>query len=195
MELIDAGEDTVVAVERFAGCAKLSGVETDQTAGEVFTLRNGKIARGREYLTREQALEAAAWPTTQENMETLRRGYRAFTRGDLAAVTHLVTPDVEWGATSFPGIESVYRGHEGMQRWMGTIRSAWVTFEVTLDEVLHDGGDLVVVAERVRGRGRESDAEVEMCVYSTYWFEEGRLRKRSVFADRRRALEAAGLSE
>ena len=38
LELIDAGEDTVVAVERFGGRAKLSGVETDQTAGEVFTV-------------------------------------------------------------------------------------------------------------------------------------------------------------
>jgi len=193
VELIDAGEHTVVAVERFAGCAKLSGVATDQTVGEVFTLRNGRIARGREYLTRDEALEAAAWPTTQENVETLRRGYRAFTRGDMAAITHLVTPDVEWGATAFPGIERLYRGHDGMRRWMDDIRSAWAKFEVTLDEVLHDGGDLVVVVERVSGRGRGSDAEVEMCVFSTYWFEEGRLRKRSVFSDRRGALEAAGL--
>ncbi len=30
VELIDAGGDTVVAVERFGGRAKLSGVETDQ---------------------------------------------------------------------------------------------------------------------------------------------------------------------
>ena len=59
VELIDAGEDTVVAVERFGGRAKLSGVETDQIIGDVITIRNGKIARGHEYPTREQALEAA----------------------------------------------------------------------------------------------------------------------------------------
>jgi ketosteroid isomerase-like protein len=59
VELIDAGEDTVVVVERFGGRAKLSGVETDQTIGDVVTIRNGKIARGHEYPTREQALEAA----------------------------------------------------------------------------------------------------------------------------------------
>ena len=153
------------------------------------------IARGREYLTREEALQAAAWPIAQENVETLVRGYRAFTRGDRTAVTHLATPDVEWGATPFPGIESVYRGPDAMQRWMDAIRSAWAKFEVTLDEVLHDGGDLVVVVERVRGRGRESDAEVEMSVFSAYWFEEGKVRKRSVFADGKAALEAAGLRE
>ena len=59
VELIDAGEETVVAVERFGGRAKLSGVETDQTTGVVFTIREGKIARCREYATRAEALEAA----------------------------------------------------------------------------------------------------------------------------------------
>ena len=59
VELIDAGEAAVVAVERFGGRAKLSGVETDQTCGVVFTLRDGKIARCREYATRDEALEAA----------------------------------------------------------------------------------------------------------------------------------------
>ena len=59
VELIDAGEDTVVVIERFGGRAKLSGVETDQLLGNVFTIRDGKIARGREYATLEQALEAA----------------------------------------------------------------------------------------------------------------------------------------
>jgi ketosteroid isomerase-like protein len=44
---------------RYGGRAKLSGIETDETFGVVFTIRDGKIARGREYSTREQALEAA----------------------------------------------------------------------------------------------------------------------------------------
>src|SRR5262245_17730219 len=59
IELIDAGGDTVVVIERFGGCAKLRGVETEQRKTEVFTILDGKIARGREYATREQALEAA----------------------------------------------------------------------------------------------------------------------------------------
>jgi ketosteroid isomerase-like protein len=59
VELIDAGENRIVAVLRFGGRAKLSGVETAQTMGTVFEIRDGKIARGREYATRDQALEAA----------------------------------------------------------------------------------------------------------------------------------------
>jgi uncharacterized protein len=133
---------------------------------------------------------------SQENVANLRRGYEAFSRGDMPAVADLVTPDVEWGATdAFPGIEGVYRGSDALRRWMDTIRSAWDEFEVTLDEVLHDGANVVVVAERVRGRGRQSGAEVEMHVFSTYWFEGGKVRKRSAFTERKAALEAVGLRE
>jgi ketosteroid isomerase-like protein len=59
VELIDAEEDKVVAVLRMSGRAKLSGVETGLTYAGVYTIRDGKIARGREYATRDQALEAA----------------------------------------------------------------------------------------------------------------------------------------
>jgi len=59
VEWIDAGEDQVVGVLRVSGRAKLSGVETDLTYAVVYTIRDGKIARGREYATRKEALEAA----------------------------------------------------------------------------------------------------------------------------------------
>ena len=59
IELIDVGEDRVIAVMRISGRAKLSGVETDLTFAVLYTIRDGKIARGREYWTREDALEAA----------------------------------------------------------------------------------------------------------------------------------------
>ena len=59
VELIDAGDDKVVVVERFGGRAKISGIETEQTEAVVITIRDGKIVRCWEYETREEALEAA----------------------------------------------------------------------------------------------------------------------------------------
>jgi ketosteroid isomerase-like protein len=58
-ELIDAGEDKVIVVTRISGRAKLSGVEADLTYAALYKLRDGKIAWGREYWTRDEALEAA----------------------------------------------------------------------------------------------------------------------------------------
>src|SRR5262245_41890521 len=43
VELVDAGDNTVVAVLRLTGRAKLSGVATDQTLAVVYTTRGGKI--------------------------------------------------------------------------------------------------------------------------------------------------------
>ena len=58
-ELIDAGTDQVVGVLHLAGRAKLSGIETNLTYAAVYGVRDGKIVRGREYATRDEALEAA----------------------------------------------------------------------------------------------------------------------------------------
>jgi ketosteroid isomerase-like protein len=59
VELIEAGEDKVIAVTRISGRAKLSGVETHLTYAALYTVRDGRIVRGREYWTKEQALEAS----------------------------------------------------------------------------------------------------------------------------------------
>ena len=57
-ELVDAG-DQVVAVLRAIGRMKESEAEVDLRYAIVFSIRDGRIDAGREYLTREEALEAA----------------------------------------------------------------------------------------------------------------------------------------
>ena len=57
-EVLDLGDDRVLAVLRMKGRARLSGVETELTFAAVYTLRDGKIVRGREYLDRVEALKA-----------------------------------------------------------------------------------------------------------------------------------------
>jgi len=57
-ELTDAG-DQVVAAVRVTGRLKESDAEVDMRLGIVYTLRDGKIVRGREYATHQEALEAA----------------------------------------------------------------------------------------------------------------------------------------
>jgi ketosteroid isomerase-like protein len=57
-ELIDVGNDQVVAVVHITGRAKSSGVPTDMRYANVSTIRDGKIVRGREYATKAEALKA-----------------------------------------------------------------------------------------------------------------------------------------
>jgi ketosteroid isomerase-like protein len=57
-ELIDGG-DQIVALVRGIGRMKDSDAEIDLRYAIVFTVRDGKIAAGREYFTREEAVRAA----------------------------------------------------------------------------------------------------------------------------------------
>jgi GntR family transcriptional regulator len=78
-ELIDIGDDRVLAVQRAAGRAKLSGAETEIRFAVVYTVRDGKIVRGREYMDRAKALEALR----QEGLVDARQGYGWFLAGTL----------------------------------------------------------------------------------------------------------------
>ena len=57
-ELIDAGDQVVALVHAF-GRMKDSDAEVDIRFAVVISIRDGKITTGREYFTREEALEAA----------------------------------------------------------------------------------------------------------------------------------------
>jgi ketosteroid isomerase-like protein len=57
-DLIEIG-DRVVAVVRYIGRMTGSDTQVEMTLAIVFTVRDGKIASGREYATRTEALEAA----------------------------------------------------------------------------------------------------------------------------------------
>jgi len=57
-EIIDAG-DRVLVISRESGRGKGSGVEIDQHAFVVFTLRDGRIVRWQGFVHRAPALQAA----------------------------------------------------------------------------------------------------------------------------------------
>jgi ketosteroid isomerase-like protein len=57
-DLRDLGDDRVLALQRVTGRAKISGVQTELSYAVIYTVRDGKIVRGREYMNFERALEA-----------------------------------------------------------------------------------------------------------------------------------------
>jgi ketosteroid isomerase-like protein len=129
---------------------------------------------------------------SEEKLALIRQGHEAFNRGDPEPVIARSTPDVEWVTTgTFPGIRGVYRGPDAIRSWTETLRKEWSEFEVSIEEVLHDEEDMLVLAELLRGCGRESGAIVEMRIYSVYRFEDGKVRRREAFTEREAALEAA----
>ena len=57
-ELRDIEGGRVLTTQRLNGRAKLSGTETNLRYAAVYTVREGKVVRAREYLSVEEALEA-----------------------------------------------------------------------------------------------------------------------------------------
>jgi len=131
---------------------------------------------------------------SEDALAQIRRGHAAFNNGDLSALVELTAPGVVWGSSvAFAGLAGRYEGHDGLRQWLEDVRSMWETFEVTLGEVLRTGDGLIVVEERLRGRGRRSGAEAEMSLYTTYWFDAAmRIQRRQVFVDSNSAVAAAG---
>ena len=72
-ELIDAG-DQVVVVVRLTGRMKASDAAVDMRLGVVYTFRDGKIVRGREYATRAEALKAVGLEEQAPGVSECRAG-------------------------------------------------------------------------------------------------------------------------
>jgi ketosteroid isomerase-like protein len=58
-EILDPAPGRVVAVWRISGTARASGVLIDMTFAVDYTIAGGKLVRGREYATKQEALAAA----------------------------------------------------------------------------------------------------------------------------------------
>lgn len=58
-EVQDLGGGVVVALQHLAGQAKLSGAKAEFDYAVVYWIRDGKIVRGREYMSVDEALDAA----------------------------------------------------------------------------------------------------------------------------------------
>ena len=128
----------------------------------------------------------------EEHLKTLTEGHAAFNRGDRGWASFAATPDVEWETTgAFPGMNKVYRGPDAIGEWMDVLLVEWESFDVSLEEVLREEENTLVVVERLRGRGRESGAEAEMRVYAVYRFNaDGKIYSRKAFTSAEEALAA-----
>jgi uncharacterized protein len=130
---------------------------------------------------------------SQENIEIVRRIYRAWGEGSPAS-SGLLADDIEWvnpkGAVE-PGIR------KGVSAFGGAVSSVDDAFEdARLDfERFLDAGDQVVVIATLRGTGRGSRIAVERRQGYVWTIREGKAIRFQWFPDPADALEAAGLSQ
>ena len=132
---------------------------------------------------------------SEENVEIVRRCMEYWDRRDDSFLTELVDPDAVLDLSRNVFNPDVYRGYEGFRRYVEVVEEMWEDFEARPEEFI-DGGESVVVAVRISGKGRESGVATEMQLFNVWTLREGKVvRITGGYRDRAEALEAAGLSE
>jgi ketosteroid isomerase-like protein len=100
--------------------------------------------------------------------------------------------DVEWH-TLWPGLDPVYRGHEGVRAWGNAFLEIFDEPGQEVIEVIELEDERVFLHLRLFGRGRGGGAPAEMHIYDLWTFRNGKLLRRRPFYDRAEAEAAAGL--
>jgi|SRR5918996_2173864 ketosteroid isomerase-like protein len=134
---------------------------------------------------------------SQENVDIVRQIYDAWNRREIQSVLDHLHPDVVWeeNVLVFPGLDRVYRGHEGFLKWdREAFSGVWESITLEALEFI-DAGDHVVVPFRLSGKGASSGVNVEIVTYNVLSFRDGQVARRRLYTDRAEALEAAGLKE
>ena len=128
-------------------------------------------------------------PSRQErNVELARRGFDAYSRGDLDAVLELMSPGVRVYAPPDFINAGLFHGHEGWLQWIGQWNEAWESFDIRVDDVEAVGERFVVVQAHQVGRGRGSGISVEQDVVYLYELDDDLCVYLAIYPDRERAL-------
>jgi ketosteroid isomerase-like protein len=128
-----------------------------------------------------------------DHEQVIRQGYDAWNRADWAAMEAFLAPEFEVDATDRVLNPDSYQGIEGFRRLAGEMAEVWDSWEVEPLQFI-ERGDLMLVAHRVRARGKGSGIEVEQTYWSVWTVRDGKGVKLALFVDRDRAMAAAGLT-
>ena len=126
------------------------------------------------------------------NVDRLRSGYEALSRGDYEGVRGLLDPEIVLrDRPEVPDARS-YFGFEGMLRTLRDTSDSFEDFRLT-PKRFFEHADKVVVVLSMTGRGRTSGVPVEEQIAHLWTLQNGLAVELQAFTDPADALEAAGL--
>jgi ketosteroid isomerase-like protein len=129
----------------------------------------------------------------QADIEMLRAGYEAFSRGDWDGVLAQAPPDFELTTADRVTNPGTYRSPEAVRQFFEDL---FAPFEETsaVPEEFFERGDRIAVFVRVRSRPKGSTAVVENRVGHVWTIRDGQAVRMEIFPEREMALEAMGLT-
>ena len=198
VELRDLGDSTI-AVLHMRGHAAGSDTPVDARTWQVSDFRQGKCIGWRVYTSEREALEAVGLSEkamSQENVEVVRQALQAFADGGVDAMAEFWDPDIVWLAAQ-GAIDDIGEIHgpvavrRYIQDWIDTFDDS----SVVVEELRDVGDDRVLAIQRVKGRAKLSDIEIDIRYAAVSTVRDGKIVRGREYLSVDEALEAVGLSE
>jgi ketosteroid isomerase-like protein len=127
----------------------------------------------------------------QQNMQTVRNAYEAFSRGDVAAVLDAVADDIEWdtpGPSQIP-YAGVFRGKGGVAEFFRILANS-EDVQIFDPQRLFSDGDMVVAIGRYAARVKATGKTAQADWIQTFTFRDGKIAKYREYYDTARYARA-----
>ncbi len=136
---------------------------------------------------------------SQENVEIVRRGLElnqsAQLPGAIDTIGSVWHPDCEFTSVMGEVDQQMYRGHEGIRRYLDDMAEAWKEWRLDVNEVVAVAPDTVVATFTAHLVAKESGVPLENQRAFVAVLSQGKVLRARVYPSRKEALEAVGLSE
>jgi ketosteroid isomerase-like protein len=91
-----------------------------------------------------------------EAVQTIRNGFAAWSRGDLEETLAGLDPEIAFVSSGvFPGVEPVYRGHEGFRQFWRDFRDIWERISIEIERFVEAGPQRLVAVGHFDATGRD----------------------------------------
>lgn len=131
-------------------------------------------------------------PSLAAETEALREAYAALNRNDIPATVKAFDPQIEWTEPAEYPDGGTYQGHAGVKAHLSQSRAKWAEGSCEPDRFIV-AGDKIIVFVHVRVRLKHDMEWHEGRLADVYTFRNGKATQMRAFADRRQALEWAGV--
>jgi ketosteroid isomerase-like protein len=128
---------------------------------------------------------------SEENVEITRRGYEAYSRGDLDAVLDDVHPEMITYRADPDG--SIFKGPDGFLAAIAEWVEDFDQFTITPKEFIDANESQVVVRVHQTAVGKQSGASIESDFWFVHTVNAGKITRLDMFVTKGQAQEAAGL--
>ena len=96
--------------------------------------------------------------STSQNVETAKKAYEAYGKGDIETALTTFDDDIEWSIPGNSAISGTYRGKDKFVELLGKL--AEKSFTTTPERIVGDGDDVVVITKTTAGGESAFQADV-----------------------------------